>query len=103
MAAKQVNGTQSGMVFTESMCPAAIIAVAMIPITFCESFIPCPRLNSPEDTNCRRLKVVSALRLFTFLNNQRTPMVIIEEITIPISGANTMKEAILMMVAPWIA
>ena len=31
-----------------SRCPAAIIAVVMIPsITFCESFM-CPRLNSPR-------------------------------------------------------
>ena len=58
MAVKQENATQSGRssilfipIPNPSECPA-IMAAAMIPITFCESFRPCPMLNKAEDTSC---------------------------------------------------
>lgn len=37
------------------------IAAAMIPITFCESFRPCPTLNMAEETNCNLLNHISAV------------------------------------------
>ena len=67
IAVKQENATQSGrseILFIPIPRPiewAAIIAAAMIPITFCESFRPCPTLNMAEETNCNLLNHISAV------------------------------------------
>ena len=69
---KQENATHDGMSSTLSTpmpmpngC-AAIIAAAMIPITFCESFNPWPILNNADETSCIRLNQGSV-----FLKSER--------------------------------
>ena len=67
IAVKQENATQSGkseILFIPIPNPsewAAIRAAAIIPITFWESFNPCPILNKAEDTSWSFLNHTSAV------------------------------------------
>src|SRR5687767_4038945 len=46
-------------ILNAGMYPPANSAPAMIPIVFCASFPPCPRLYAAADTSCRRLNHLS--------------------------------------------
>ena len=109
MAVKQENATQSGRssilfipIPSPSECPA-IIAAAMIPITFCESFRPCPMLNKAEDTSCSFLNHNSAVWGCALRQMYKTNNVKPNATTIPIKGARKMNAAIFRMILNWMA
>src|SRR5690554_8104858 len=62
-------------------------AAPMIPITFCASFPPCPRLNNAEETNCNFLNHCSALCGFDFLQTHIIKTVMKYAVIIPNKGA----------------
>ena len=67
IAVKHEKATQFGksaMLFTPIPIPcewAAISAAAIMPITFWESFNPCPILNKAEENSCNLLNHFSAV------------------------------------------
>ena len=58
MAACAINTTQKGM-SNVLRYPAVNKTPAMIPIVFCASLVPCPRLNNAAENSCKRRKYLS--------------------------------------------
>src|SRR6266571_3679481 len=71
--------------------PAAINSIQMMPMVFCASFPPCPRLYAAADTSCSRRNQVSTLRGVDLTNTHDTISMMIEPRMNPSSGDTTMK------------
>ncbi|MNY08539.1 hypothetical protein D3C86_1413990 [compost metagenome] len=63
----------------------------MIPITFWASLPPWVKLSAAEEISCRRLNHFSATDGLAFFEMCKMIMEMITEITIPITGASTIK------------
>jgi hypothetical protein len=67
-----------------------------MPIDFCASLPPCPRLNEAADKSCKRLKCLSTFEGEDFFAKNITIPEIMNDITIPSKGAITIKITILI-------
>ena len=94
IAVKQEKGTQLGTFLMSSSNPADTIAAAIMPITFCASLPPCPKLKSADETNCNRRNHLSALCGVARLQMFTISTVIKNAMIIPIKGARNMKRKV---------
>src|SRR4051812_46354846 len=72
----------------------------MMPIVFCASLPPCPRLYAPADTSCSRRNQRSTLAGLDLRNIHDTSTSSSPPSTNPISGEKKMKRTVLVMPAP---
>ncbi len=63
----------------------------MMPIVFCASLVPCPRLYAAADANCNLRNRLSTEFGAVFFTIHRVPAIIRKPRIIPISGDSTMK------------
>src|SRR5690606_7454835 len=85
------------------MTCGAISAVAMIPITFWASLPPWAKLRAAEEINWHTLNHLSATEGLDRLARFMMIRVMIIDMIIPITGANTMKETVFKMALWFIA
>jgi hypothetical protein len=76
--------------------PETIKASQIIPIDFCASFPPCPRLNVEEEIICSFLNILLMVEGDALLNRKTTNVEIANDITIPSIGAIKMNAIILI-------
>jgi hypothetical protein len=73
----------------------------MMPMVFCASLPPWPRLNAAAETSWRRRNTWSTLRGVAPLNNQASATIRVKASAIPSSGDTTMKMTVFSRLAPF--